>query len=563
MRSRLAFLMLVVSIASTAFVQASPRTTFSYDENGNLTSKTIDGVVWTYIYGSRDLLIEVLRDGILVESYRYNFLGHRVKKAGPEGVVRYVWDEDRLLLITDDFGNTIAKYNYAGARLLSMEHATEGTAYFLFDGLGSAVALSKPDGSLAARFGLDAWGNLRTEAGQSSNLFLFTGYQLDQATGLYYAKARYYDPELGRFLTEDPEPGGTFEPQSFHPYLYAYGNPTVYLDPDGRCVGSLQQTELCHAIASGLAFVIAGNPEAQAEREIEIREKVVQGRREFREQMGREARPDEVVWSAEGRALTSGFEVIDTTGRIEPDHAELTVVGAGIGTRMAVNAARSAGATTAEQMIAAATQLGDEAVGQIAGVSPGDVAAVGRLAKRGLSPRPPPGPSGGSHAVIVGEAADRPGVDLLPASGQPSVDASGLAPTVAEGQIASAYPQGRRIAGAREGRRATDPSPGLRESGAFDWTPENITRMERGQPAIGIDGRPVELHHRSQDPSGPLDEMSATSHQGVEHPNRPSQIDRDRFAGERRRYWVERVRDAHGQGQTQLPPQSPPPDGNP
>jgi len=57
----------------------------------------------------------------------------------------------------------------------------------------------------------------------------------DRETGLYYAKARYYDPELGIFLTEDPSLGQLDTPPSLHRYLYAYQNPTVYVDPVGRC----------------------------------------------------------------------------------------------------------------------------------------------------------------------------------------------------------------------------------------------------------------------------------------------------------------------------------------
>jgi len=56
----------------------------------------------------------------------------------------------------------------------------------------------------------------------------------DRETGLYYARARYYDPELGIFLTQDPFEGQIDTPPSLHRYLYAYQNPTVYTDPTGR-----------------------------------------------------------------------------------------------------------------------------------------------------------------------------------------------------------------------------------------------------------------------------------------------------------------------------------------
>jgi RHS repeat-associated protein len=94
--------------------------------------------------------------------------------------------------------------------------------------------LSKPDGTLQARYRWDAWGNLRSQAGSSFNLFGFTGYQKDGETGLYYAQARFYDPELGRFLSEDPQDGKAQTPPSLHRYLYAYANPAVFWDPRGE-----------------------------------------------------------------------------------------------------------------------------------------------------------------------------------------------------------------------------------------------------------------------------------------------------------------------------------------
>lgn len=63
----------------------------------------------------------------------------------------------------------------------------------------------------------------------------FTGYIKDVESGLYYAKARYYDPRVGRFTTQDPVAGSPVQPPSLHRYLYAYANPTVYTDPSGRC----------------------------------------------------------------------------------------------------------------------------------------------------------------------------------------------------------------------------------------------------------------------------------------------------------------------------------------
>jgi RHS repeat-associated protein len=118
---------------------------------------------------------------------------------------------------------------------------------------------------------------------------------------------------------------------------------------------------------------------------------------------------------------------------------------------------------------------------------------------------------------------------------------------VKPGQVASSYPKDRRVGGRREGARPTDPKGGFKEQGAFDLTPENLKRMEKGQPPIGRDGKPVELHHQGQNPTGPLDELTSTTHDTVPHSNAPSRINRRAFRGERRRYWVQRARELLGQ----------------
>src|SRR5581483_5780317 len=124
-------------------------------------------------------------------------------------------------------------YDYGPERLLSLNHRTEGRSFYLFDALGSPVALTASDGSTRARYRLDAWGNTRSETGSSWNPFSFTGYEKDES-GLLYAKARFYDPELGRFDSEDPVNGSFNNPPSLHKYLYAFDDPTVYTDPTGQ-----------------------------------------------------------------------------------------------------------------------------------------------------------------------------------------------------------------------------------------------------------------------------------------------------------------------------------------
>ncbi|MGH9892126.1 MAG: RHS repeat-associated core domain-containing protein, partial [bacterium] len=212
--------------------------------------RTQSGVVTGFIYDTRDQLVEVQNNGTLVETYDFSYDGLRTRKSGSGSLFRYVYDGRSLLLETDLGGNTISKYEWGSDRLLSLNHATEGRVHYLFDGLGSPVALSKPDGTLQARYLWDAWGNLRSEVGASSSIFGFTGYQRDAATGFMYAGARFYDPEIGRFLNEDPFGGDSRTPPSLHRYLYAFQNPTVWRDPSGRVSALVNSASLLDEAAN-------------------------------------------------------------------------------------------------------------------------------------------------------------------------------------------------------------------------------------------------------------------------------------------------------------------------
>jgi RHS repeat-associated protein len=212
--------------------------TFAWDANGNQRSRITTGdggdEQLEYLYDSRDRLTEIRRGGLLLTTHRYDFRGLRFRKSGPDGVERFLWDGDRLLQERDDALNTAARYEWGSGRLLAMEHAEEGRRSYLFDGLGSVVDLVQPDGTLAARYQWDAWGEERRTIGESANRFGFTGHQREAESGLYYAKARFYDAGTGRFLREDPVEGDVAEPITLHDYVYARGNPIVWVDPSGE-----------------------------------------------------------------------------------------------------------------------------------------------------------------------------------------------------------------------------------------------------------------------------------------------------------------------------------------
>ncbi len=94
--------------------------------------------------------------------------------------------------------------------------------------------LTDESGGVRVSYILDPWGHIREQVGESVNRQIFTGQEHDERTGLIYIDARYYDPDIARFTTQDAYLGELGTPPSLHRYLYAYGNPLVYVDPNGN-----------------------------------------------------------------------------------------------------------------------------------------------------------------------------------------------------------------------------------------------------------------------------------------------------------------------------------------
>ena len=103
----------------------------------------------------------------------------------------------------------------------------EQVYYFVNNGQGTPVMIVNDAGAVVSRITVDEWGNPSPVEYGNMNEVNYTGKKYEPATGLYYFNQRYYDPRIGRFLTEDPAG------QAFNPYLYAANNPLMYVDPDG------------------------------------------------------------------------------------------------------------------------------------------------------------------------------------------------------------------------------------------------------------------------------------------------------------------------------------------
>ncbi|PRX24058.1 RHS repeat-associated protein [Orenia metallireducens] len=103
------------------------------------------------------------------------------------------------------------------------------TYYYHLNGHGDVIALSDELGNIVAQYDYDAWGNILSQSGSmaTENPYGYAGYYYDEETGLYYLRARYYDPEIGRFIRRDTV-------QKINQYAYAENNPVMLIDPSGH-----------------------------------------------------------------------------------------------------------------------------------------------------------------------------------------------------------------------------------------------------------------------------------------------------------------------------------------
>jgi RHS repeat-associated protein len=204
--------------------------TYSYDSNGNLTS-TSSGQSFAWDVFNR--MTSATGSGGTA-TYTYNGDGLKIRRIGPDGTTRYYHDGIRPIWEADGAGNMTAQLDRdIFGNLLSRKEPAGTRRYYHFDGLGSTTALSDESGAAVATLLYDAWGNQRTATGASVPNYRFTGAELDSASGLYHMGARFYDPTIGRWLSEDSAQDQQFNPISLNYYAYAFGNPAVRIDPDG------------------------------------------------------------------------------------------------------------------------------------------------------------------------------------------------------------------------------------------------------------------------------------------------------------------------------------------
>ena len=220
---------------------------YRYDHNGSRAEKR-DGtgvLVQAYGYDPKRRIKELTQGSSgITHTYAYDPNDYRIRKGGPQGVNHYLLQAEHLEAIYDQDSQIKAKY----LRGVVVDEIVNGYEYpdagnektrvnltFHHDHNKSVTGLSAHEGSILETIGYEAFGGVAGSVGTSDNRLRYTGREQDTGTGLYYYRARYYDPEVGRFLTEDPlgfKAGVNF-------YRYVENNPVNFNDPSGMIVPQL------------------------------------------------------------------------------------------------------------------------------------------------------------------------------------------------------------------------------------------------------------------------------------------------------------------------------------
>jgi RHS repeat-associated protein len=218
---------------------------YLWDANGNLTARLGVGGHQYLTWDAENHLASI--SGGVSKSYLYDADGVRVKKVAPNGAATYT-----PFPHYEVSGGVVTKYYFFAGQRIAMKR--DGVLTYLHaDHLGSIVATTNISGALTSSRGYRAYGNYR-RGGDLPTDYRFTGQKQD-ASGLIYMNARYYDPVLGQFISPDtlvPDPGVLID---YNRYGYARGNPMRFTDPSGHCVwdGCVLEAILIAAIVGSAA----------------------------------------------------------------------------------------------------------------------------------------------------------------------------------------------------------------------------------------------------------------------------------------------------------------------
>lgn len=198
---------------------------FTYDDEGQLSYK--DSTPFTFDYEHR--LTAIGSD----YAYFYDGMGKRLKAVRNGVETRYIYDQSGNLLAEADENNNITCYYIYGKGLLAMVTASGEIYCYHFDAIGSTIAMTDSGQDIVNSYAYTPFGIIANQSEAVPQPFKYVGQSgvMTEPNGLYYMRARYYDPSVGRFISEDP---AGFEGGGPNLYVYCNNNPVLLVDPTGE-----------------------------------------------------------------------------------------------------------------------------------------------------------------------------------------------------------------------------------------------------------------------------------------------------------------------------------------
>jgi RHS repeat-associated protein len=208
---------------------------YTYDANGRLTSNGVS----TFAWNARDQLTQI--SGSSNAQFAYDAAGRRSRKSVNGAATQFLYDDANVIQDLADGSSPLVNASYVtGFGTDEVLGRTKGNSKsdYLTDKIGSTVALSDSAASTPTNYSYEAFGKATQSGAPDSNATMFSGRE-DDATGVMYFRARYYDPRIGRFISEDPLglAGGLA-----NLYSYTGADPVNNIDPFGLKDWNEQET---------------------------------------------------------------------------------------------------------------------------------------------------------------------------------------------------------------------------------------------------------------------------------------------------------------------------------
>ena len=249
--------------------------TYAYDNGGNILCKHAYAFTLREL-GEADSEIAYAYDGDRLISYNgescaYNVLGNPTTYRGKA----VTWLRGKLL---SKYGDTTFTYDGAGKRTgkgsITFTYDSEGRLIKQSNG-GNVVALINTSGAKVAEYIYDAWGNHAVVDSNGNDIesgigvlnpFRYRGYYYDTETELYFLQTRYYDPEVGRFISRDSiEYADPETINGLNLYAYCGNNPVMNVDPNGTAlwdwiidIAVVTVSAVAAVVTAGTSLVLTG-----------------------------------------------------------------------------------------------------------------------------------------------------------------------------------------------------------------------------------------------------------------------------------------------------------------